>query len=230
MALEAESFFSETPSTNSIFMKNRTPPASIRNYFTRKFPATGKPSLCAFTAFIAAWLLIGFGHRAEAQSYSLSPIWQVLPTGNTNGLPSVNISASGNTDRGLAYNAASNHVILGTRSGGNGAYVFDAATGVYLTNLDMTGVSGGSILAWDALLASDDGKVFGFNVSQTTFKIYLWTNYSSPPYLAYGPGDPSSGLLSSFRVGDIGAIRGVGANIEILAGTAASGARTNAFL
>ncbi len=171
--------------------------------------------------------------RLGAQSYSLSPIWQVLPASNTNGLPATLISSSGNTDRGLAYNAASNHVIMGTRTGGNGAYAFDAATGTYTNaslSLNMTGVSGGSVLAWDALLASDDGLVFGFNVSQTTFKIYLWTNYSSPPYLAYGPADPSYGTLGSFRVGDIGAIRGTGTNIEILAGTAASGAVTNAFI
>ncbi len=187
----------------------------------------------ALTVFALGGLLSASTSYAPAQSYSLTPAWQVLPVNNTNGLPAGNISNSGNTDRGLTYNAASNHVILGTRTGGNGAFAFDAATGTYTNanlSLDMTGVAGGSVLAWDALLASDDGKVFGFNVSQTTFKIYLWTNYSSPPYIAYGPADPSSGTLGSFRVGDIGAIRGSGSSIEILAGTAAAGATTNAFI
>src|SRR5258706_15216045 len=102
-------------------------------------------SKLAFAGFLAAvfWALLI--HTGNAQSYSLSPIWQVSPANNTNGLPTADISNSGNTDRGLAYNAASNHVIMGTRTGGNGAFAFDAATGTYTNanlSLNMTGVSG----------------------------------------------------------------------------------------
>lgn len=178
--------------------------------------------------FVPALLLLGLGEKAAAQSYSLTSAWTVAAAANTNGLPETNIGTA-NLDRGLAYNAASNHVILASRSGGNGAHVFDATTGLYLTSLDMTGVSGGSIFSWNLVAAGDDGVVYGFNMSQTTFKIYLWTNYFSPPYVALF-GDPSSGLLSSFRAGDAVAVRGTGTNTQILVGTAVSGARTNAFL
>ena len=185
--------------------------------------------LRSFATLVCAMLLLpGFVQPSRAQGYSLSNAWAVAATGNTNGLPETFIG-TGNLDRGLAYNAASNHVIMASRSGGNGAHVFDAATGLYLTSLDMTGVSGGSIFSWNLLAAADDGVVYGFNLSQTTFKIYLWTNYFSPPHVAFF-GDPSSGLLSSFRTADAVTVRGTGTNTQILVGTAVTGAATNAFL
>ena len=133
--------------------------------------------------------------------------------------------AADNNARSLAYNSLSNQVILSSRTGGNRAVVYDADTGTLLGRMNMTGISGGATFSWNAVACADDGVLYGFNVSASTFKIYRWastdTNLAST--VSYGPGDPSHGLLpSGTRWGDNVAIRGSGTSTEILAGSYAN--------
>jgi hypothetical protein len=155
---------------------------------------------------------------------TLDNIWELNPPD-----PDGNISTDG-TQRGLAYNSLSNQVIMSTRTGGNKAVLYDGDTGALLGYMNLTGVSGGSIFSWNNVACADDGVLYGFNVSATTFKIYRWpsTDTSVAPTVAYGPGDPANGLvLPSARWGDNVAIRGSGPATEILV---SSYANTNVAL
>jgi len=148
-----------------------------------------------------------------AHAQTLDNIWELNPPD-----PDGNL-ATDNNARGLTYNALSNQVILATRTGGNKCVLYDADTGALQGYMDMSGVSGGSVFSWNQVACADDGVLYGFNVSATTFKIYRWpsTDTNTPPEVAYGPGDPANGLtLPGARWGDVVAIRGAGTNTEIL--------------
>lgn len=166
---------------------------------------------------LAAGLWLGLAIAASAQT--LSNAWELsVPDANGD-------LAADNNARGLAYNSVSNQVILATRTGGNKAVVYDANTGALVGRMNMTGVSGGATFTWNAVACADDGVLYGFNVSASTFKIYRWatTDTNLAATVAYGPGDPSYGLLpSGTRWGDNVAIRGSGTSTEILVGSFAN--------
>jgi hypothetical protein len=100
-------------------------------------------------------------------------------------------SASGNTERGLAYGKTSNgteavnkRVFAVSRNGGNFIKILDANTGVDIGDLNTTGITGGTIVLQDAGV-SVDGKIFACNVAQAgDFKVYLWDNELSVPVVA----------------------------------------------
>lgn len=166
-------------------------------------------------------LIVGLWHSLAATStaQTLTNVWE-------NSVPDPNGDfANDNSSRCLAYNSVSNQVILASRTGSNRAVVYDADTGSLVGRMNMTGISGGATFSWNSIACADDGVVYGFNVSATTFKIYRWpsTDLTIAPTTVYGPADPSFGLLpASTRWGDNVAIRGSGANTEILATSYAS--------
>lgn len=164
------------------------------------------------------------GGLLSMRGQTLENLWEIVapsPDGNLD---------TGNLTRGLTYNALSNQVIVATRSGGNKCVLYDADTGTLQGYMNMSGVSGGSVFTWNLVACADDGVLYGFNVSATTFKIYRWdaTDTNLAPTVAYGPGDPANGLvLPGARWGDAVAIRGAGTNTEILV---SSFQNTNAIL
>jgi hypothetical protein len=164
-----------------------------------------------------------FSCSAISPAQSLQNLWELNP-------PDVdgNIGTD-NNQRGLTYNSLSNQVILASRTGGNKAVIYNGDTGALEGYMNLAGVSGGGVFTWNQVACADDGVLYGFNVSGTTFKIYRWdaTDPSLTLTTAYGPADPSHGLLPTARWGDNVAIRGSGPATEILAG---SHANTNVAL
>jgi uncharacterized protein (TIGR03382 family) len=120
---------------------------------------------------------------------------------------------TGNNERGLGYNSATNHLLLPSRNGGAFIRVLNASTGAEVGSLDMTGVAGGTF-AINMVDVAADGAIYGGNLSTAVganFKVYRWSGESSVPTVAH---DATTGLA---RTGDSFAVTGSGANTRIVA-------------
>ena len=137
----------------------------------------------------------------------------------------------------MAYNPVSGHLLVVSRTpvpdfgtnvfGTNGVYILDApmarssASSPYDTNV----ITGGNF-AINMIGVTDDGVIYVGNLTAAAmptgpFKLYRWANETSQPQLVYS-GDPSGGILfgaSPRRFGDSLAVRGTGADTQILLGT-----------
>lgn len=138
----------------------------------------------------------------------MSPLWSLAPG-------SRHYITTGDTQRGLAFNSASNHLILVSRAPTNGIYVLDAATGAELNTLELTGVTGGTFDI-NMVGVADDGAVYVGNLATggTGFTIYRWAD-DAPGTLASAvyTGNPGIG-----RAGDTFDVRGAGADTQIIVG------------
>ncbi|MFB3896493.1 MAG: hypothetical protein ACE14V_09350 [bacterium] len=96
--------------------------------------------------------------------------------------------------RNFAYSTANNHIYFNSvrTTDINVALkpmIMDAANGAVLGSLDTTGISGGTFII-AAMGADDYGAIYGCNLStksgsDTTYKIYKWTNEAAVPTLIY---------------------------------------------
>ncbi|HUR46602.1 MAG TPA: hypothetical protein VMZ27_12055, partial [Candidatus Saccharimonadales bacterium] len=148
------------------------------------------------------------------------PLW-TLPPGSR---PYLN---SGATERSLAYNPITDHLLLVSRAptlGGLQIPILEATTGAELTKLSTNGVSGGSAVLNSIAIAAD-GAIYAANVvaannsSNSSFRIYRWAYESAQPSLAF-----SGEVLNGQRWGDTLDVRGSGTGTQIIVG---SGAGTN---
>lgn len=142
-------------------------------------------------------------------------LWQ-LPPGSRSYL------TTDNTQRGLAYNAPSNHLIVVNRAGGPSVNVLDASTGGDVRTLDLTGVGGqpGETFPINVVAVADDGAVYVCSLGNTGtgggFTIYRWADdaASTQATIAYGPDSPAG-----VRIGDTLAALGSGVNTRLFAST-----------
>lgn len=160
--------------------------------------------------------------RAQAQSYQLTPLWTV-PVGAA----SHPFMIADNNTRGLAYNPATGHVLVPSRTGAPAIHILSETTGETLGTLpfDATLVTGGNF-AVNMIGVTDDGVIYVGNLTTDTtgangpFRLYRWANETAQPQLAYA-GDPSNAdaVANNRRFGDSLALRGTGNNTQILLGT-----------
>ncbi len=96
--------------------------------------------------------------------------------------------ANDNNTRGFAYNCATNHLLVVSRTGGLGIYALNANTGQHVKNLDVTGVAGG-IFPASLIDVSPMGHIFAtnliLNATTAAFKIYMWENEDAVPVVLY---------------------------------------------
>lgn len=138
------------------------------------------------------------------------------------GAGSLSYLTSGNTERGMAYHALSNQVLVVSRSTGTKIYCIDANTGNAVTNLDMTGVGGkpSETFPLNMIGVADDGAIYACNLANINtgagFTIYRWAdaNPGTQPTIAYGPDAPVNE-----RIGDTFAVQGSGLNTRLIAAT-----------
>jgi outer membrane protein assembly factor BamB len=143
-------------------------------------------------------------------------LWQVQPGSR----PYINTDG---TQRGLAYNALSGHVLVVSRSGSNGVHVLNADTGAHLwsLNTDPSIITGGTF-ALNLVAVDGQGRVFGCNLTTggTTdpFKLYRWDSDApdAVPVQVYS-GDPGNG--DNQRWGDNLAIRFQDVETQVLIGS-----------
>lgn len=156
---------------------------------------------------------------------SLDAAWSILPGDR-------DYVATGNTERGLAYNKATSNLLLVSRAAGTELWVLDGETGDEKYFMDTLDVSGGTF-ALSLVGVGDDGTVYGANLSTSTstvnFKIYRWADDGEDtlPTVAF-EGDPAGtdeetgASLNAQRWGDTFDVVGSGVDTRILVGSRAS--------
>lgn len=160
---------------------------------------------------------VGLCTTSALAQWTLEPLWSLKP-GDRSYL------TTDNTQRGLDYNPATGNVLLLSRAGGLGIYSLSGATGAEVGTLDLGGalITGGTFAA-SMIGVGGDGAIYAGNLSLNTtttpFKLYRWANEAAVPTLAF-EGDPSTGLAlggnNSKRFGDTMAVRGSGADTQVL--------------
>ncbi|MGZ4962556.1 MAG: glycoside hydrolase family 71/99-like protein, partial [Limisphaerales bacterium] len=171
----------------------------------------------------ADWSDAAFTIKTNSQNGSthLESMWNIAP----GSVPYISTGASA-VERGLAYNALSNElVIVHHGTDGLSVNVIDADTGAFKKVLNTSGVTQGGFLL-DRVGVTGDGVIYAANVQTSVsgsapFKVYRWAN-SDPntvPTVAYSG---TAGFPNASRVGDCFALRGAGSNTQILIGSRAA--------
>jgi len=156
----------------------------------------------------------------------LTPLWSLAPGSR----PYLTVDAAGAPNqRCIAYNALSNTVLLVSRTNSASTltnpaiYVLNANTAadLYQMNVDPSVVSVGvnnNSLSLNYIDVAGDGAVIAGNVGDVTtaaFNLYYWTNSDSATApVRVWTGDPSG--QGNQRFGDYFAVRGAGANTQVL--------------
>ena len=171
--------------------------------------------------------LIAPGAQA-AQSFSLTPLWSIAPQ------TTYQWASTNHTQRSIAYNPATGHLLTVSRYPETNAaiYILDSNTGALLGQLDTNGLFLEINFPLNVVAVASDGVVYACNLTVDStnapagnngpFRLYRWANESAAPTVAY-VGDPSNTdtNVNHRRFGDSLAVRGSGANTELLAGTRA---------
>jgi len=132
---------------------------------------------------------------------------------------------TGDLVRGMAYNAATGHVLVATRdSAFKAIMILDGANGDTLGRLDMTGVAtGAGTFPFNRVAVSGDGRIYTMNLQTAVTKaapvrIYSWANEGAAPIVAF------SDSLRGPRIGDALTVVGSGQETYVfVAGNAAPG-------
>jgi len=149
---------------------------------------------------------------AVLAQYQLQPLWSLAPEARP-------YLTTGNTERGMAYNPATGHVILVSRAGGLNIPILDGVTGSDVGFLDVTGIptSGAGIFSINMVGVADDGAIYVGNLSTDlvtpAFRLYRWENESAAPVQVFS-GNPNP--LSLDRWGDTMTVRGAGSSTQVL--------------
>lgn len=130
-----------------------------------------------------------------------------------------NFLQNDNATRGIAYDTNTGAVAVSTQTA---VYVVNGNTGAYLGELNPTNEVT-SQFACDQVGIADDGIVYAANLAlagNTSFNLYAWpsaTNFSATLTHAFA-GDPGNDSNAE-RWGDTMAVRGAGANTQVLLGS-----------
>lgn len=137
-----------------------------------------------------------------------------------------------NTERGIAYNPVTKHVLVVRRASGDillGVHILDAETGAEVMSaadptvpklLDLTDVAGGSGgFPLNMIGVADDGVIYAADLTTGStgapYKVYRWSDEDAVPTVAY-EGNP--GIDANMRFGDTFDVRGAGNNTQLMAG------------
>ena len=144
-------------------------------------------------------------------------IWNLLPGERA-------YLGTGGTERNMAFNASTTNLLLVSRQPSESVIVLDPQTGAEKHLLDVTGIPTtvpGVSLGLNTIGVADDGVVFGASVTVSAtspaFYIYRWPNDSAgnPPVTVFA-GDPASTVQPNLAWTDAMAVRGAGADTQIL--------------
>ncbi|WP_040549795.1 PA14 domain-containing protein [Pedosphaera parvula] len=155
----------------------------------------------------------------------LTQLWAIPPASAANPTWAKWITSAG-TERGLAYNPKTGHVLVISRNSATGADgpnalgvgVFDGNTGLYIKQLNLGTIAstGVGTFKLNMIDIADDGAIYACNLTTSwatvPLIIYRWQDENSTPTTAF------SGLAlgGSTRCGDDFVVRRSGAGTQIL--------------
>lgn len=150
-----------------------------------------------------------------AVTISNTPLWALKPDQGLDWL------GTDSSQRSISYNPTTNNVIVSSRLGGNKAVILNGLTGAEVGRLNVTGISGGNLLAFNLLSVADDGSIYLANLVQSgsNLKIYRWASEASgrtdlgntPPTLVF-----DGAIDTNNRWGDSLDSRVIGGNPTLL--------------
>ncbi len=155
----------------------------------------------------------------------LSQLW-IIPPNQTTNTTLAKWVTTGTTERGIAYNPKTGHVLLVSRAAATGAdgpngagiAVLDGNTGLYIKQLDQgTGIIAGGTFKMNLIDVTDDGVIYMASLATSAsspFKIYRWQDENAQPTIAYS-GFPVASAGTP-RWGDSFCVRGSGAGTQII--------------
>ena len=156
---------------------------------------------------LSAVVLLSLFSLTSTTAQAQDPVWTV-------NAPESDWFGTGNTERGMTFNPATGHLIVASRQGGVKPALIDAATGAYLSDLDNTGIAGGTF-AYNQIRATEDGQIFTANLTTSSassnIKIYRWADESSAPSLIY-----DATYAADTRFGDSFGAYGTGNDVTLL--------------
>jgi hypothetical protein len=163
--------------------------------------------------------------QSALAQFQLQPLWSLAP-----GLRPY--LTTGNTERGMAYNPMTGHVLLVSRAGSVPTVaVLDGTTGADVGTLkyDAALITGGTFPV-SMIGVADDGAIYAgnltVNASTTNFKLYRWANEFASPTLVFdgtpAPGK-TDGANNALRFGDTLDVRGAGTSTQVLLGSRGNG-------
>lgn len=162
--------------------------------------------------------------------FRLTPLWSIAPNSRTY-VTSTGGAGTPN-ERYMGYSAVANEIYVASHpTAASTSYVIavlNATNGVEKGFLNTNGVSGGNVVALNAIAVSEDGSIYIANTHNFAiagngdpgpFKIYRWANSdpSTVPVLVYS-GTPDSsvpGGPSGTRWGDAMTVRGSGLDTQL---------------
>ncbi len=162
--------------------------------------------------------------KSPASSPTATNLWS-MAAGSNPGIPTLDESSY--SVRGLAYDATLGRLLVADHFS---IYALNATNQAYLESLNTIGVPDVGLSSWvlSQIRVADDGALYACNIQDTyyrpnSFCITRWSTSDSSASLSAAWGgttgaDPGVGD----RIGDTMAIRGAGANTQILLGTASS--------
>lgn len=173
--------------------------------------------MMSFLSLKRAGLAFGVAMAAaivsQVKADELQLIWSLAPGDRA-------YITTDNTQRGLAYNKKTQHLLVVNRAGGLTVQILDASTGADVGVLDTSGIAGGTFVL-SMIGVADDGVIYAANLSTSTtapnLKVYRWEDESAAPTVAF-EGDPAGGGNNQ-RWGDSFDIRGAGNATQILFGS-----------
>ena len=154
----------------------------------------------------------------------LQQLWTIPPGSGSNPAWAQWVT-TGSTERGLAYNPKTGHVLLASRSivpGGPGALggiaILDGNTGAFLGTMDtsLSAASGVGTYRLNMIGVGEDGVIYACNLTTLptiAFQIYRWQNETAPQQLVWSQ-NPLGGAT---RCGDSFRVQGSGAGTRIIA-------------
>lgn len=186
-----------------------------------------KPMTCPSYTMALIALGTNLSGQAQVQGQSLTPAWNVGPG-------QYFYLLDDNAHRGMGVSPTTGNIWLVSRTSGAFVYGLNGADGsevldsfgspLVLSNLDETGASiiSGGIFPLNMAGVGSDGAIYAGNLTldgtTTAYKLYRWDSetFDSAPTLIY-EGDPGVGVAQ--RWGDTLAVRGSGADTQILLGS-----------
>ena len=229
--LKYQWIFTNTTSTNILVSNSTNNTYTVTNVATTNAGSYYFVVTNAFGAVTSG--IVNVTVLPNGGSSFASPLWSLAP-----GSRPYLTGAGTDTQRGLAYDANSNRVVVVTRTAHTnlndnttvvpfGAILLDANTGAQVGELDMSTLWGSTpagIFPVDMCGVGDDGVVYVGNLitsgDSDTFAIYSWpaadpsVSMNGTPAYYLNPLGAGSGTLG--RIGDSMAVRGAGTNTQIL--------------